>query len=114
MHNNFDNLNEEKPLIYCFKWKNCAKKLPFICKFDSSSAKSNAKSHEDSIKLINYDDFYPDTLRSYQQDPKMSFVINSLLAVAHGLDRVHKKVNILLIKFLKIKTLNSSFLLLNF
>lgn len=77
---------------YCLKLNKCentiTKKLPFICKFESSKL-YNSKAYNRFVG-----DFYPDTLRNYQQDPKMSFVIYSLLAVAHGLDQVHKKVKL--------------------
>jgi hypothetical protein len=77
--------------VYCLKMKNCVKRLPFICKFESPvnkalTSKTRTGGVGSEIK------FYPDTLRNYQQDPKMSFVINSFLAVVYGLDRVHQKV----------------------
>lgn len=40
-------------------------------------------------------DYYPDSLRNYQQDPKMSYVINALLAIAHGLAKIHQNVILL-------------------
>ena len=30
----------------------------------------------------------------YNEDPKLAFVINSILAVVHGLDKMHKQVNL--------------------
>ena len=30
----------------------------------------------------------------YNEDPKLAFVINSILAVVHGLDKMHKQVSI--------------------
>lgn len=75
--------NQKNNFSYCIQFNNCFKKLPFVCKF-----------HPDENKIANKSklDFYPDTLRNYQQDPKMSYVINSFLTVVHGLDRIHKKV----------------------
>jgi hypothetical protein len=89
---NNSSLGVDKKPVFCLKMKNCVRRLPFICKFESSSGRSESSSanSDGSTEKI---DFYPDTLRNYQQDPKMSFVINSFLAVAYGLDRVHQKVH---------------------
>ncbi len=79
----------KKP-VYCLKMKNCVRRLPFVCKLEPSSGQMvRSKANGGPEKA----DFYPDTLTNYQQDPKMSFVVNSLLAVAYGLDRVHQKVS---------------------
>lgn len=77
-----DNLNTQQlktNFSYCIELKNCHKKLPFICKIEVNESNSLG-------------DFYPDSLRNYQQDPKMSYVINSLLAVVYGLSRAHQNV----------------------
>lgn len=69
---------------YCIELKNCNKKLPFVCKIEVNEPKVNS-----SKSAV---DFYPDSLRNYQQDPKMSYVMNSFLAVIYGLSRVHQNV----------------------
>jgi hypothetical protein len=69
---------------YCIELKNYEKKLPFVCKYEGKFSNKSKK-----YQLV---DFYPDSLFNYQQDPKMSYVINSLLAVVHGLNRIHKNV----------------------
>lgn len=71
---------------FCIRF-NCNRKLPFVCKFRHSSSNKIEKANHSHRA-----EFYPDTLRNYQQDPKMSYVINALLAIAHGLDRIHQKV----------------------
>lgn len=69
---------------YCIELKNYEKKLPFVCKYEGKYSNKSKK-----YQLV---DFFPDSLYNYQQDPKMSYVINSLLAVVHGLNRIHKRV----------------------
>jgi hypothetical protein len=69
--------------IFCIN--DCERELYYICSYDSTK-----KSDKDDTFV------YSDTLQDYQQDPKMSYVMNSFLAVAYGLDRIHQKV---LIKF---------------
>jgi hypothetical protein len=42
----------------------------------------------------------------YNEDPKLAFVINSILAVVHGLDKMHKQVFViknLLLFFIEIQ-----------
>ena len=65
---------------YCVELKTYEKKLPFVCKVDLDDAKSEKH-------------FYTNSLKNYQQDPKMSYVMNSLLAIVNGLDKVHQNVN---------------------
>jgi hypothetical protein len=67
---------------YCVDMRKSHTKLPFICKY--KTLKNNKTST----------DFYPDSLRNYQQDPKMSYVINSLYAIVHGLDKAHQIVTL--------------------
>lgn len=81
----------DQRITYCLKFKNCTRKLPYVCEIQPGSG-SSSNSKTDELDQSKADNFYPDTLRNYVQDPKMSFVINSLLAVTYGLDRVHKKV----------------------
>lgn len=69
-----------KDYSYCVDMRKLQTKLPFICKY--KTLKNNKTST----------DFYPDSLRNYQQDPKMSYVINSLYAIVHGLDKAHQIV----------------------
>ena len=71
---------------YCAQFKVCYTRLPYVCKLSPPSPANR------SAAALQRQEFYPDTLRNYQQDPKMSYVINSLLAIAHGLNRVHQKV----------------------
>ena len=83
-------LNDEdeiKSYDYCIEVNNKKKKLPFICKFES---RSNLNQNDDDNDELS--DFYPDTLRDYIQDPKMSYVMNSLLAIVNGLDKAHQIV----------------------
>ena len=68
----FKNLNSTE---YCIDLSKCDAHLPFICKI-KADIKSNIYTHK---------------LDDYLQDPKMSYVMNSFLAIAHGLDRAHKK-----------------------
>lgn len=77
---------------YCVQFNNCYRKLPFICKFRHSTSSFSTNNLENKNTSHRKIEFYPDTLRNYQQDPKMSYVINSLLAVVYGLDRIYKKV----------------------
>ncbi len=71
---------------FCVDMRKSQPKLPFICKY--KTLKKNKTST----------DFYPDSLRNYQQDPKMSYVINSLFAIVHGLDKAHQIVTFNLLK----------------
>ncbi|RNA13570.1 Metabotropic glutamate receptor 1 [Brachionus plicatilis] len=73
--------NNSGEFDYCVKFKNCHSKFPFVCKINT-----------DKIVEKFSGDYYPDSLHNYQQDPKMSYVINALLAVTHGLARIHKNV----------------------
>lgn len=76
---------------YCVQFNTCYRRLPFICKFRHSPPSFSSSNLEKSNRSHLKAEFYPDTLRNYQQDPKMSYVINSLLAVSYGLDRIHQK-----------------------
>jgi hypothetical protein len=71
--------NEETKRMpnYCIEINNYEKKLPFVCKLEAKHFKSE-------------NSFYRNSLKNYQQDPKMSYVINSALAIVNGLDRVHQ------------------------
>ena len=80
-------LNKKNNFTYCIELKECNKNLPFICKYELN--KTNYNYTKTAM------DVYPDTLQGYQQDPKMSYVINSFLAVVHGLEKAHKKVIVL-------------------
>ncbi len=77
------NVVSEGDQIFCIN--DCERELYYICNYDTTK-----KSDKDDIYV------YSDTLQDYQQDPKMSYVMNSFLAVAYGLDKIHQKV---LIKF---------------
>ncbi|CAF0831411.1 unnamed protein product [Didymodactylos carnosus] len=56
----------------------------FDCKFkDSDSSKFNRFCQPDQESLAKV---------PYNEDPKLAFVINSILAVVHGLDKMHKQV----------------------
>lgn len=81
---------DNSKLNYCVQLKNCHLKLPFICKINTEKMRNRFSG-----------DFYPDSLHNYQQDPKMSYVINSLLAITHGLARVHNNVIICISEIFK-------------
>jgi hypothetical protein len=68
---------------FCLNSNDCKKELYFICNYDINK---NIDDKADSL-------VYADTLQNYQQDPKMSYVMNSFLAVAFGLNRIHQKVD---------------------
>lgn len=89
--------NNTSKFDYCVKLKNCHLKLPFICKINTDKMRSRFSG-----------DFYPDSLHNYQQDPKMSYVINSLLAITHGLARVHKNVIFIFQKYLNLYIFNKT------
>lgn len=80
--NSEKNVNPEpsKQINYCIELKTYEKKLPFICKLDLQNLKPETV-------------FYKNSLKNYQQDPKMSYVINSVLAIVNGLDKVHQNVS---------------------
>jgi hypothetical protein len=76
-----ENINSSNDLFsrICITINQCQKKLPFICKLNSDQFKHGQI-------------FYKNSLSDYQQDPKMSYLMNSFLAVAHGLDSAQKNV----------------------
>ncbi len=57
----------------------CADKLAFVCKLKKSKTSPNQV-------------YYKHSLADYQQDPKMSYIINAFLAVVYGLDMSQKSV----------------------
>ena len=69
----------EKDEMYCVN--DCEQNINYICSYDTNKKSSD---YETSV--------YSDTLKDYQQDPKMSYVMNSFLAIAYGLDKIHQKV----------------------
>jgi hypothetical protein len=81
--NDLNNEKRKNNFTYC-GINNCLRKLPFVCKFYSDVL--------DNQNRTTQLDFYPDTLRNYEQDPKMSYVINSMLAIVYGLNNIQKKV----------------------
>ena len=72
---------------HCLNYQDCKKEFYFICIYDLHN-----KNNEDVVEATNSNLVYTDTLQDYQQDPKMSYVMNSFLAIAHGLNKVHRKV----------------------
>ncbi len=69
----------KKNVNFCVEINNYEKKLPFICKLEAKNFK------EKNL-------FYRNSLKNYQQDPKMSYVINSVLAIVNGLEKAHQSV----------------------
>nr|QVK45748.1 G protein-coupled receptor [Proales similis] len=67
---------------YCIDLNGAQDRQPFICRFQTPLASRSDQPVE----------FYPDSLRNYQQDPKMSYVMNSMLAIAHGLNNAHRRL----------------------
>ncbi|CAF0865551.1 unnamed protein product [Brachionus calyciflorus] len=61
---------------YCFQQNKCNDKLRVICE----------------LKYENINSEYADSLKNYEQDPKMSYVMNALLSIVYGLERIHKIV----------------------
>lgn len=61
---------------YCIEFNECGLQLPFICK----------------VKADKNSNTYQNSLNDYVQDPKMSYVINSFLAIYHGLDSFQKNI----------------------
>ena len=70
----------KKNLDFCVEINNYEKKLPFVCKLEVKNFKGENL-------------FYQNSLKNYQQDPKMSYVINSVLAIVNGLDKAHQNVS---------------------
>jgi hypothetical protein len=88
--NNVNDEDEIKNYDHCIEVNSKKKKLAFICKFETRNKKNIDDDVSDDDDDMN--DFYPDTLRDYIQDPKMSYVMNSLLAIVNGLDKAHQIV----------------------
>jgi hypothetical protein len=90
---------------YCIELSKCDDRLPFVCKFETNKTKDReqkiasvggvmSSSSKSGKKIIDSSNFiFPDTLQGYIQDPKMSYVMNSFLALVHGLNRVHQAVS---------------------
>ncbi len=70
----------ENPLPYCLDINECTDQLPFICKL-----KKDLKAPKKT--------YYKHSLADYQQDPKMSYIMNAFLAVVYGLHNAQKKVS---------------------
>lgn len=73
---------------HCFSYNNCEEQLYYICNYDKKlygDTNANEKNQSSSYN-------YSDTLQDYQQDPKMSYVMNSFLAIAYALNRIHQTV----------------------
>jgi hypothetical protein len=81
---------------YCIELNKCDDRLPFVCKFETNKTKEREKmtaAGSSKSKQVDSSNFiFPDTLQGYIQDPKMSYVMNSFLALVHGLNRVHQAV----------------------
>jgi hypothetical protein len=75
------NTTNKNSIKYCIQDDSCLKVLPFVCKIKKQSKRGSGDYH-----------FYPDSLKNYQQDPKMSYVINSFLAITYGLNKMHKRL----------------------
>ncbi len=72
------NINSNKS---CILMHECEANLPFICKLNLDQFRNKK--------------FYKHNLHDYQQDPKMSYLMNSFLALIHGLDAAHRNVSTL-------------------
>ena len=72
----FSPIKLRKNVSFCIMLNECDLLLPSICKLKQSNKK-----------------FYKNTLEGYQQDPKMSYLINSFLAVVYGLNIAHQKAS---------------------
>lgn len=65
-------------ISFCVNMDECNRRRPYICKLATKQ---------------NEEYYYKNDLKAYQQDPKMSYIMNAFLAVAHGLDRTQQYVN---------------------
>lgn len=75
--------NTRKRLSYCLDLDKCGQELPYICKLKKD--------------ITSQQRYYKHSLENYQQDPKMSYIMNAFLAVVYGLNNAQKNVNILFV-----------------
>lgn len=91
----FESRSQSTNLNYCLNVNDCRKEIYYLCKFEVKTLQKggiNFDGLNENLEESNEALYYTDTLKDYQQDPKMSYVMNSFLAIAYGLNKIHEKV----------------------